>query len=95
MPKNEPTKAKISSSTAYGKKVPPKVKFQAQDQEEECVAVNLEEVVSVKKSEFMSLVLSRLSSYFMIIGSNGEARISSGEPPSIVIDSERRAGNKV
>lgn len=42
----------------------------------------------------MPLILKRLSPYFAIVGANGEAKISSGEPPTVVIDSERRAGNK-
>jgi len=50
--------------------------------------------VKIVKNELLRLVLKRLSPYFAIVNGNGDAKISSGEPPNILIDSERRAGNK-
>lgn len=50
--------------------------------------------VIIRKDELMSTVFTRLSPYYAIVGSNGELKLSSGQPPSITIDSEKRAGNK-
>lgn len=50
--------------------------------------------ILVRKDELMSIVLAKLTPYFAIIGSNGEAKFSSGQPSSVCIDSERRVGNK-
>ena len=53
------------------------------------------EINSLSKSEFMNLVISKMSPYYMILGLNGDSKIYSGDIPCVLIDSERRAGNKV
>lgn len=80
----------------------PKTKdFIAQSTVNESFSVSVSEAststnpISLRKDELLTLVIRRLSPYFAIVNGNGEAKVSSGEPPNIIIDSERRAGNKV
>ena len=49
--------------------------------------------IIIGKDELMKTVLSKLSVYTALV-QGGEAKITSGGPPKVVLDVKRRAGNK-
>ena len=88
LPKGESSQKHCSSSSFSGEitETEPKVKA-SKDKE----AIEME--VTMGKDELMKRVLSKLSAYTAIIQGE-EVKISSGGPPTVVLDVKKRAGNK-